>query len=382
MSNQIKMSEVIIAVGPTRPFLQRFACFLLCGNAGFADFCGGRASCNIHATMCPFLQPCLGNMPGKPGRPLELQPVRVRGYRSWWKISGTWRFLVLQLINHCACFPILTRLYLCLSQLAPSLNVNTERSDADREDGDDVPIDGYVALPCDFVGADGAACGYVARSTTALSTHKQIGLTTFVLLRVNRWCAINALGVVESLLRWKLPKGMRMLESKKGVALDQGEGELDFWKFCTHQRITNVQFAHMKLRAWIPCRHMWSVTSRMANMFCICTYHRLNSCFWGFLSFAMDTWFGAAPPGNERQVRPRTGRNAKDHEQLLTAVARSTLKNTQTCRNLESSVFVTYILAKDSTYAQTATAAGQTYAQRTRAASKRSSAVLPFVQSV
>ena len=45
-------------------------------------------------------------------------------------------------------------------------------ADADREDGDDVPIDGYVALPCDFVGADGAACGYVARSTTALSTHK------------------------------------------------------------------------------------------------------------------------------------------------------------------------------------------------------------------
>ena len=84
----------------------------------------------------------------------------------------------------------------------------------------------------------------------------------------------------------------------------------------------------------------------------------------------MDTWFGAAPPGNERQVRPRTGRSAKDHEQLLTAVARLTLKNAQTCRNLESSVFVTYILAKDSTYAQTATAAGQPYAQRTRAAGK------------
>ena len=86
----------------------------------------------------------------------------------------------------------------------------------------------------------------------------------------------------------------------------------------------------------------------------------------------MDSWFGAAPngAGAERQVRPRTGRSSKDNEQLLTAVARLTLKNAQVCRNLESAVFVTYILAKEGAYAQAASAAGQTYAQRARAAGK------------
>jgi hypothetical protein len=108
-------------------------------------------------------------------------------------------------------------------------------------------------------------------------------------------------------------------------------------------------------------------------MFCTSTSLRLSSS-WKVETepSAMDSWFGAAPngAGAERQVRPRTGRSSKDNEQLLTAVARLTLKNAQVCRNLESAVFVTYILAKEGAYAQAASAAGQTYAQRARAAGK------------
>lgn len=84
----------------------------------------------------------------------------------------------------------------------------------------------------------------------------------------------------------------------------------------------------------------------------------------------MDGWFGKSAEPAERQVRARTGRSSKDHDQLLTAVARLSLKNAQACRNMESAVFVTYILGKDTSYAQAASDAGQSYAQRTRAAGK------------
>ena len=54
----------------------------------------------------------------------------------------------------------------------------------------------------------------------------------------------------------------------------------------------------------------------------------------------------------------------------MKAVAKLTLRNAQACRNMESTVFVTYILPKAGTYSTAGTEAGQLYAQRTRAAGK------------
>eukprot|EP00435_Cladocopium_sp_Y103_P038851 s2573_g10.t1 len=132
-----------------------------------------------------------------------------------------------------------------------------------------------------------------------------------------------------------------------------------FWSRCTRP-VSSAQYVHMKQLTWMACRRMlWRMW--------------LNAsvpCRLPFALSAMDSWFSAAPAAPERQVRPCTGRSSKDNDQLLTAVARLTLKTAQASRNLESAAFVTYILPKDSAYAQAATVAGQTYAQRARAAGK------------
>ncbi|OLP78556.1 hypothetical protein AK812_SmicGene41259 [Symbiodinium microadriaticum] len=89
----------------------------------------------------------------------------------------------------------------------------------------------------------------------------------------------------------------------------------------------------------------------------------------------MESWFAAPAPAsaNDRQVRPRVGGSSKEQKQLLKAVAKLTLRNAQACRNMESTVFVTYILPKAGAYSTDSTAgteAGQLYAQRARAAGK------------
>ena len=203
--------------------------------------------------------------------------------------------------------------------------------------------------------------------------HTDIAFMVCASLHDKLWFAISARGVVGSLLPLRLPNVMLMPVSKKGTALDKGGMLLAWWSNCVPLQLFDVQSVLMKQLIWKPCRHMWWATSPLANMFCTSTSLRLSSS-WKVETepSAMDSWFGAAPngAGAERQVRPRTGRSSKDNEQLLTAVARLTLKNAQVCRNLESAVFVTYILAKEGAYAQAASAAGQTYAQRARAAGK------------
>ena len=95
------------------------------------------------------------------------------------------------------------------------------------------------------------------------------------------------------------------------------------------------------------------------------------SCFPSSARAAMDSWFAApAAAMHERQVRPRVGGSSKEQDQLLKAVAKLTLRNAQACRNMESTVFITYILPKAGTYSAAGTEAGQLYAQRTRAAGK------------
>lgn len=240
---------------------------------------------------------------------------------------------------------------------------------ADAENADEEA----ALLRCDWIGADGAQCGYTTQSTTALSTHTDIAFMACASLCDKLWFAISARGAVESLPPLRLPNVMLMPVSKNGDAHGAGEMQRAWWSSCIHLQPFTVQFVHMKLSIWKPCRHMWWATSLLANMFCTSTSLRLNNS-WQVETepSAMDSWFGAVPhgAGDARQVWPRTGHSSKDNEQLLTAVARLTLKTAQTCRNLESAVFVTYILAKDGVYAQAASAAGQTYAQRARAAGK------------
>ena len=241
------------------------------------------------------------------------------------------------------------------------------------ENADEVAPVGPAPLRCDWIGADGAQCGYTAQSTTALSTHRHrlhgVRITARQIVVCNQcpWCR-RIFASVEIAKRHAHAR-----VKKKGTALDKGGMLLAWWSNCVPLQLFDVQSVLMKQLIWKPCRHMWWATSPLANMFCTSTSLRLSSS-WKVETepSAMDSWFGAAPngAGAERQVRPRTGRSSKDNEQLLTAVARLTLKNAQVCRNLESAVFVTYILAKEGAYAQAASAAGQTYAQRARAAGK------------
>ena len=112
---------------------------------------------------------------------------------------------------------------------------------AAEENADEVAPVGPAPLRCDWIGADGAQCGYTAQSTTALLPHTDIAFMVCASLHDKLWFAISARGVVGSLLPLRLPNVMLMPVSKKGTALDKGGMLLAWWSNCVPLQLFDVQ---------------------------------------------------------------------------------------------------------------------------------------------
>ena len=116
-----------------------------------------------------------------------------------------------------------------------------------------------------------------------------------------------------------------------------------------------LQSACIMLLTWMPCIVMLFCMLQGVKVSCN-TFDQRNqlglkafgvSCFPSSARAAMDSWFAApAAAMHERQVRPRVRGSSKEQDQLLKAVAKLTLRNARACPNMESIVFITYILPK------------------------------------
>ena len=179
----------------------------------------------------------------------------------------------------------------------------------------------------------------------------------------------SARGVAEYLHLLKSLAGMCTRVLLKVLVLERVGVPLATWSAFGRQNDWSAQSAYIMLPVWMPCISMLCSMLQEGKVSCSSTSDQCNQlgceasdgpCSRSALT-AMNAWFAAPAPAstNERQVRPRVGGSSKEQEQLLKAVAKLTLRNAQACRNMESTVFVTYILPKAGTYSTAGTEAGQ-----------------------
>ena len=183
-SSHTKMLTATIAACQIRLCLNFCKSFRLPGSAEPAVFSGGKASPGTLATMCRYWPQFLDNMAGKMGRLLgwmgESLLLQTHGCGNWWKIWTSWVSQIWWLTSHCRFFfhpckdlfvnlPIRT---LLVRKYREELAALGHAPVAAEENADEVAPVGPAPLRCDWIGADGAQCGYTAQSTTALSTHR------------------------------------------------------------------------------------------------------------------------------------------------------------------------------------------------------------------
>jgi len=111
---------------------------------------------------------------------------------------------------------------------------------AAEENADEVAPVGPAPLRCDWIGADGAQCGYTAQSTTALSTHRHrlhgVRITARQIVVCNQcpWCRRIFASV-------EIAKRHAHARVKKGHCPRQGGMPLAWWSNCVPLQLFDVQ---------------------------------------------------------------------------------------------------------------------------------------------
>ena len=393
--NRGRMYEGITAVGPTRKCSKKWVCSPLPRKGVFGVCSGGKILSEGLKKMLHCWLACLGSFLGRPTRSSVLmaapRSMQTHGYCSLLKTCACYVALTCQhqasyMINRCCCFPHRTKLFFCpcgsgdfssrprpccqskrltaVSSLEIML-VTVVQMQLLRHLSSLVDMLAQTEWHVIMWQAQQLPCRHTDTERMASSSWLDKSLS-----------ATSARGVAEYLHLLKSLADMCTRVLLKVLVLERVGVPLATWSAFGRQNDWSAQSAYIMLPVWMPCISML----QEGKVSCSSTSDQRNQLGCEASDgpssrsalTAMNAWFAAPAPAstNERQVRPRVGGSSKEQEQLLKAVAKLTLRNAQACRNMESTVFVTYILPKAGTYSTAGTEAGQLYAQRTRAAGK------------